>query len=257
MGAVVGWLAAWVLAAIIRYRRWVCGRLTPHLAHGIYDATFERWNNFRNVLGLILVVLAHARWRWPEGDYTMAIEASWESMLRSLLGGSVLVILASIAMPLFARSGHRVAMLRNMCAPLCTLLGCAAFVATLPASANLLADSGTAAPSTAWLVLAVILTLAVPFYLFGVWFGVPVVVRHFFRARDGHPALRAIIMIALSGWTLAVGVSGTIGGTVDARFPAIVSIVLLVVGPLANIVLSWWEIHRLRTHWGVRLRQAG
>lgn len=35
-----------------------------------------------------------------------------------------------------------------------------------------------------------------------------------------------------------------------------VAIALLVVGPIVNIGLSCWEIHRLRTYWRVRLREA-
>src|SRR5699024_9213898 len=118
------------------------------------------WNSIRNTFGLFLVVLAHAQWRWPVGDYAMAFETWWESMLMNVILGALLVVVTAVAMPLFARRGHRVTMLRHMAVPLLTLLGFIAFTATLPVGALLLPDTGLALSAESSVVLASLLVVA-------------------------------------------------------------------------------------------------
>jgi hypothetical protein len=81
------------------------------------------------------------------------------------------------------------------------------------------------------------------------------IVRDRFRARDAHPAMGALVIAALSVWTLVIGFVEVTGpGFGQTPLPLWAAVSLLIVGPIVNLALSAYELVRLHRRFGITLR---
>ncbi|MER7584402.1 hypothetical protein [Kitasatospora sp. NPDC097691] len=99
-----------------------------------------------------------------------------------------------------------------------------------------------------------ILALAVPVWvLMFVAFASPTVVRTAFTMDRVHAVFPPVLTVVLV-WELAV-IGLAIGGLPPG--PLWVQLCSIVGGPATVTAVAWWEVHRLRTRFGVSLRGAG
>nr|WP_211283833.1 hypothetical protein [Streptomyces antibioticus] len=95
-------------------------------------------------------------------------------------------------------------------------------------------------------------TLMVPLYwlLFFLAFATGPAVRSGFNSAEVHAALPALLTGVLV-WEFAI-ISLAAGGAPPG--PPLVSVLAFVGGPASVCAVAWWEVHRLQTRHGVRLR---
>ncbi|MEV5440037.1 hypothetical protein AB0K80_29130 [Streptomyces sp. NPDC052682] len=99
--------------------------------------------------------------------------------------------------------------------------------------------------------LALFALLGVIFWVgYFLWFATGPAVRGAFNTAEVHPALPALLAGVLV-WEFTA-ISLATGGLPPG--PPAVRIAALLGGPLSVTAVAWWEIHRLRTFHGVRLR---
>ncbi|MDX2908632.1 hypothetical protein PV517_07940 [Streptomyces griseiscabiei] len=99
-----------------------------------------------------------------------------------------------------------------------------------------------------WAPLALLVPLL--WMLLFIVFATGPAVRSAFNTADVHPALPALLTGALV-WEFAA-ISLAVGGPPPG--PPLVQLAALVGGPASVTAVAWWEIRRLRTRHGVRLR---
>jgi len=86
--------------------------------------------------------------------------------------------------------------------------------------------------------------------LFFLAFATGPAVRSGFNSAEVHAALPALLTGVLV-WEFAI-ISLAAGGPPPG--PPLVSLLAFVGGPASVCAVAWWEVHRLRTRHGVRLR---
>lgn len=99
-----------------------------------------------------------------------------------------------------------------------------------------------------WAPLALLVPLL--WVLLFIVFATGPAVRSAFNTADVHPALPALLTGALV-WEFSV-ISLAVGGLPPG--PPLVQLAALVGGPASVTAVAWWEVRRLRTRYGVRLR---
>ncbi|MDX2861864.1 hypothetical protein, partial [Streptomyces scabiei] len=99
-----------------------------------------------------------------------------------------------------------------------------------------------------WVPLALLVPLL--WVLLFVVFATGPAVRGAFNTVDVHPALPALLTGALVWEFSAINLA--VGGPPPG--PPLVQLAALVGGPASVTAVAWWEIRRLRTRYGVRLR---
>lgn len=99
-----------------------------------------------------------------------------------------------------------------------------------------------------WAPLALLLPLL--WVLLFVVFATGPAVRSAFNTVDVHPALPALLTGALVWEFSAINLA--VGGLPPG--PPVVQLAALIGGPASVTAVAWWEIRRLRTRYGVRLR---
>lgn len=260
IGSMVGWILGWIVAAWGAVAGVVHGYLTAR--RPTIDPHLEVLARWRSVVGLLLVVAANIVWN---PDPTRLMLAWSDSMGRAMLLPlqiAVAVLIGALLLTVIAQRGHRRRMLRATMRPTrvvgVSLLVLAGWVGSIVGWTQLMpfvANTGE------WMPLAVfgMLTanVALTFVgLVGFFHGSRAIARDCFRARDGHPGMRAVVIVVLSLWTLGVGIFEMATSGADGVFPLWASLCLLVAGPLANIALSAHEISRLHRLFGISLRRA-
>ncbi|SNX64921.1 hypothetical protein SAMN06272735_6749 [Streptomyces sp. TLI_55] len=112
----------------------------------------------------------------------------------------------------------------------------------------LLDHEGQSTAAVSWLVIV----LMVPLYWLGFFlvFATGPAVRSGFNSAEVHAALPALLTGVLV-WEFAI-ISLAAGGPPPG--PPLVSVLAFVGGPASVCAVAWWEVHRLQTRHGVRLR---
>lgn len=215
----------------------------------------------RTALGLVILVVAHLFWSTSLSD---SVGTSFGNALTTPVIVAVLVVVCALSMVACARRGLRTGMLRQLCIPIATVVVVLGIYAAAVFAMTHVPTLLTAAQKVegALGVVAVIVMLSVgttfiwAFFVSG-YITVREISRHHFRAADGHPALRAIIIIAISCWSVVTVVANQESVTSAWRLPGYVALLVVGFGPLLNIVISLVEIRRLRTLHGISLRAPG
>lgn len=112
----------------------------------------------------------------------------------------------------------------------------------------LLEQEGQSTTDVSW--LAVVLLVPLYWLLFFLGFATGPAVRSGFNSAEVHAALPALLTGVLV-WEFAI-ISLAAGGPPPG--PPLVSVLAFVGGPASVCAVAWWEVHRLRTRHGVRLR---
>lgn len=99
-----------------------------------------------------------------------------------------------------------------------------------------------------WVPLALLVPLL--WMLLFIVFATGAAVRSAFNTVDVHPALPALLTGALVWEFSAINLA--VGGLPPG--PPLVQLAALIGGPASVTAVAWWEVHRLHTRYGVRLR---
>lgn len=216
----------------------------------------------RDVLGIAAVVVAEWVWRRNEFDGWLLLNAGLADRSSSVLIVVGAVVVSAMALVAVARPGVRLHMISTVAIPivsvcatavvLLTIVGASWGADTLMQGASTLTDGPTRALAMIAMIIVglTLLWLAggpLPVFMLGL---LTTGVSSLFRSRDGHPLLEPMTAIVLSCW---------VGGVAFARsprdgFPIWAEWMLGLGGPLIIIVLSLWQIHRIRTRTAVRFR---
>lgn len=239
-----GFLAApFVLAARV-FRPSRPGRIT--------DSAIEAAQVARTVIGIGATA-------WMIYAYPMQESVSSfakDQFTDTLISAGVLIVAVPMALAVFVaatRPPVRGEYLRRLSGP---MAGFAALFASVLVFFVLLQNSGGArlAPSFGPFQI-VFLLLALAAVLFAVPFGLTsavLCVHYVFRTADVHevlpPLISPLLVWALFGFQLF--------DSSPVAAPAAIRLLFLLGPPLSVTALSWWEVRRLRMHFGVTLRVA-
>ncbi|SBS74623.1 hypothetical protein [uncultured Microbacterium sp.] len=229
------------------------------------DPALARIFRVRDIVGLLLVVVAHLNWQWGRIDANEAVGQSLSGRLETLILLFFAVLLTLVVFVALARRGTRGEALALTTIPLSVLVSVLAlFVALgwafggaeppLPTAldaawAGLQAWSASSGWGTAALVLVTVLSVVAGVVLVIALFTLLaallwMVTGSMFRINDVHPMLGPILVLALSVWTLASGLARLLSGASSA-FPLWVSWSLSVGGPAVVVALTAVQIVRL------------
>lgn len=265
MDRLLGWVIGTAIGAIIAGWRtiglhvfWWLAPRTPSI-----DVAMERWATARTVIGFLIVIAASLIWDPEPSRLAQRFSDAQASMLLLPFQIATAVIVAAVVLVSLARPGERARMARNVLRPIkvvgIVLIVLVGAVAAMWGMSSLLQASMSLEP--AWQTTAMILSLVLYLSLSfagsaAAWYGFRSISKHCFRARDGHPAMSAIVMIVLSLWTLTVGVLEVTSTGWDTGLPPWLAACLLIVGPIVVLALSTIELIRLPRRFGIPLRQA-
>ncbi|MFT4051985.1 MAG: hypothetical protein QM677_07025 [Microbacterium sp.] len=256
-------IGALIVRALVLWRRiglaveqWLSPRCP------VLDPAIERLAAVRAAVGLVLVVAANVLWERDPQRWLLAWAQSQAAVVVLPFQLAALVVLAAVLLSVFARRGQRRAMLRHTMRPV-RIVGIAlavlvAWCAALWALAHVLPLVRVGdGPVATLLALAVAVAGFAAFFVTAAvaCYGARAIVRHCFRARDGHPAMRAVVIALLSVWTIAIGLADFADAVARSAIPWWAGLCLLVGGPITNIALSVAEIVRLGDR-GVSIRCA-
>lgn len=163
-----------------------------------------------------------------------------------LLASVPIVVGVFIACALPARRTRMRAKLRGPLIAVAAFLG--HVVLAVGGVAGMLLVVTTYGVGSVWAVLAVLGCIAVAGQGAAfVWFAVPAISRHMFRTVEVHQALPALLTVVLAWELVAQGFLFSASGPSDHAW-------LPVGGALATTAVAVFEIHRLATRHGIRLR---
>ncbi len=263
---IVGWIMFGTVYGILRLHFWGKARLTPPLyrllrpsrSHRMPSTGLEGFQTARTVIGMIALVMAHLLWSTSISE---SMDKSVSSVLTTPAIVALLVVLCATSMAALARRGMRRRMLSQVWIPirtvLLTLAVYSAAIGLMAAVTPLLSTIDGLDGARGELAMAAMMVLLMAFtwaFVVSALIGLREISRHHFRATDGHPALRAIIIIAVSCWTIVAIMIDRETETRAWNLPENAALVILGTGPLMNIAFSLIEIRRLRLH-GISLRQ--
>ncbi|MFE1951603.1 hypothetical protein ACFW9D_14155 [Streptomyces sp. NPDC059524] len=215
----------------------------------VTDGAIESAQIARTAIGIVATLwLVYAYpMRQSVGSFAM------DKFAETLLSTGVLVVAGPLALAVFvaaARPPLRGVYLRRLSGP---LRGFAALLAAVLALAlPSLTNGGVALDGPLYYVF---LIAGLPLVLFALPFALTacvLCVHHAFRTADVHEVLPPLLSPLLV-WAM-FGVQVLDDAPVAAPLP--VRILFLAGPPLSVTALSWWELRRLRTHFGITLRGA-
>jgi hypothetical protein len=266
MQMIAGWVFTFAMRLTLRFAGWVVtmwirlGRSASNFlasrAGSSIDPRFSHVLTVRTIVGLLLVVGAHLAWRSQLSDFWSPLNDWFGSILLNpiLILGALL--LASVMILVVTPQGMRRATIFRLWIPLRTAaISLGSFVGLIAAGAlvNWIAYRPEL-PSIAS-VSIVLVGMSTVLFTASSWlvFGLGTVARDLFRARDGHPCLPALTVIAISLVAIVVAGLGMATGTLRDGFPEWVAITLLFGGPAVNVGLSLIEL-KLLARVGIGLR---
>lgn len=259
------WLLASLLGLVVRYWLYCGGRvlraLTPTSAPPRESPWFKRANRFRSVVAPLAVVIANVQWNWGRQELGNNVLGILTSALAVPLYAALLVIPTALAFSIAALPGQRMLMLERMLIPIGTALlsAVALVIATWGPSWALMAhlalydhfSEGMKILATS--LLAGLLVAAMFAWSLLFTFGAFGASRHLFRARDGHPALPAVIGILVALWGLGLSIAALASGP-DGAIPFWISTLFVLVGTTISLALGVGEIAWMVRVSGVRMR---
>ncbi|WP_448332494.1 hypothetical protein [Streptomyces sp. DSM 41534] len=238
-----------VLYTLLRTARLVAVRIfhdAPIAPVPVRDGTLDRVKLFRMwvAIGVSVAVAAVFGTAW---DAAELVSDGWTTLLVTpwllIATAPVVITLLILCAPRHRRPAMRTA-LRVPLRKLACFIGTLVFVPALITVMALTNPSRVGGSLGTWLGLACVAAGAWSVFLF--LFSSAAVARTGFGVAAVHPALPALLTSVLV-WELAA-----IGGLPAGPPP--IAYTMLIGGPAVVTAIAWWEIHRLRTRYGVLLR---
>jgi hypothetical protein len=224
----------------------------PSRTGRVQDAAVARMQRIRTVVGLGAFLWVSYSYRLAQSMSDVAEDRFDQSWATVLALSATFPVLVGILL-LLARPEHRRELLRRAARPLLAIVSVIGSMAVWPAM--VLSGFGTGmfkgnTPMTVveWLVTVFIILYVTPFSIYGISMSLV----HVFRTADIHETVPPLIAILVVWEMLLVDVfTGAYPGVPEA-----LRAVMIIGAPLSVTIVGFWELHRLRTRYGLRLRGA-
>ncbi|AZP23610.1 hypothetical protein EJC51_37535 [Streptomyces aquilus] len=245
---VPGLMVAYVFARSARVR---AHRLFPPRAHRLYhDPQVTRLQKARALSAAAMTLALLVAYGKPE-DFG---EVEQQYVIRLMVTPPLLLLSAPLVIAVVYRwappharpyMGQRV---RAAGKAALWYVGAVTAISLIISIFALLEWKGLATDDVPWLVIPFMVSLF--WLLFFLAFATGPAVRSGFNSAEVHAALPALLTCVLV-WEFAI-ISLAAGGPPPG--PPLVSVLAFVGGPASVCAVAWWEVHRLQTRHGVRLR---
>lgn len=249
----------------ITIRRWTVRilrrGLEPQHVHVPPDVRFARLTWWRAAIGTGAIIVASVYWRGLNPG--VAGDLASEFINRLITTAAVLCLVALLPCVLLlavAPARSRRTLARYLWIPARVPLAAASMTGVVFVVGNprLLTSTGVEPVDSTLRVAIPLMTVIV-----GVIFlatlptilimGVPLLLRHYGRAADGHPTLPALISITLGGALALISLLEWFYAGPNPAFPWIVALLLAAGGPVSTITLGSWELWTLHRR-GIGIR---
>lgn len=253
----------------LRMHLWAQGKIAPPIhsflrpnrSVAFADTGLESIQTVRTVIGFLFLLIANLLWSRSLSD---SFERGFATAFTTPVTIALLVIACALLMVAFARRGLRKALLTQVWIPIRTVFVIAVVYAAailIMPQINVALHASQGIGGVFGFILVIVLIFAGTGFIWAFMVSGLITLReitkHHFRAADGHPALRAIIIIAVSIWTIFTVAQNYESTLLAWNLPGHATLALVTIGPLVNVILSIVEIHRLRNAHGVSLRAPG